>query len=349
MKKLNRIFLGAVISSLFLVSCSNDDNSVVDAPLGKYDNGLFVLNEGSSDVKSASVTFISNSGAVEQNVFASVNPAAVGLGIYVQSMFFDDTRAFIISGFSNKITVVDRYTFAFIATIDTDLKNPRYGTVVNGKAYVTNAATFESGGSDDFLTVIDLSTYNTAKVLLNKTTEKITEENGRIYISNGYYGEGTSVSVFNPANNTVEKVIQLGYTPDSFEENNGILYVLGSKIAKINLSTNEITGEPLALPLAQSNAKNLNIEDGKLYYTVDTSVYVMNQNATTASTTPLFSYVSNSEYGAMYGFAVKGDKIYVADGGDFSSDSKIFTYTLTGTLDKTFDVGVGPNGFYFND
>lgn len=331
-----------------MVSCSNDDDAS-DTPLGVYDNGFFVLNEGGTAVSSSSVTFISNSGSVEQNVFGKVNPSAVGLGTYLQSLFFDDTRAFIISGSANKITVVDRYSFEFIATIDTNFSSPRYGTVVNGKAYVTNSAGYELGGADDFLTVIDLTTYSTSKVALNKTSEKITSENGKVYISNGYFGDGTSITVFNPANNSVEKTIELGYTPDSFDEEDGILYVLGSKLAKIQLSTNEVIGTPLALPTAQAAAKNLTIEDDKLYYTVDTAVYVMNKNATAASTTPLFSYVSNSVYGAMYGFTVNDDRIYVAEGGSFTSASEVYTYTLNGTLDKTFEVGVGPNGFYFND
>jgi len=349
MKKLNSIFWAFAVSSLFLISCSSDDNNVPDVPLGAYDNGLFVVNEGNSTVTTASITFISNSGQVEQDVFRTVNPTAIGTGTYLQSLFFDDTRAFIISGDANKITVVDRYTFKFIATIDTDFDSPRYGVVFNGKAYVTNAVDFTPGGNNNFVTVIDLSNYSTSKVALNRTAEKITAENGKIYISNGYYGVGTTVSVFNPVNNTIDKVIELGYVPDSFEEDNGVLYVLGSKIAKINLTTNEMIGAPVALPAVQNDAKNLNIEGGKMYYTVDTSVYAMSENATTAPTTALFSYVSNSDFGAMYGFAVNGDRIYIADGGDFSSDSKIFTYTLTGTLDKTFNVGVGPNGFYFND
>jgi len=51
----------------------------------------------------------------------------------------------------------------------------------------------------------------------------------------------------------------------------------------------------------------------------------------------------------MYGFAVNNNKIYVAEGGDFSSDSEVYVYSLTGALLDTFSAGVGPNGFYFND
>ncbi|WP_447636307.1 YncE family protein [Flavobacterium microcysteis] len=348
MKKLNKFFLMLFASSLFLASCSSDDSSP-NVSLGQYDNGVFVVNEGNSTVTTSSITFISNSGAVEQDVFKNVNPTAAGLGTYLQPMFFDNTRAFIISGSANKITVVNRYTFEFIATISTNLYNPRFGAVANGKAYVTNSAGWETG-ADDYLTVIDLSDYSTSTVTIGVWSEKIMEENGKIYIANGYYGSGSSVTVFNPASNTVEATIPIGFSPNSFEEENGILYVLGSeKLAKINLATNIVVGTPITVAESTSaGAKNLNIEDNKIYYTVDTAVYAMAINATVAPTAPLLTYQSQSLNGRMYGFAVNDGKIYIADGGDFASDGKAYIYSTTGSLIRPITVGVGPNGFYFN-
>ena len=72
MKKLNKFFLMLFASSLFLASCSSDDNSP-NVSLGQYDNGVFVVNEGNSTITTSSITFISNSGAVEQDVFRNVN------------------------------------------------------------------------------------------------------------------------------------------------------------------------------------------------------------------------------------------------------------------------------------
>ena len=348
MKKLNRIFLLLVATSLF-VSCSDDDNGNSDVPLGEYDNGFFVLNEGNSNLSTASVTFISNSGLIEQDVFGNVNPAAVSNGTLLQSIFFDDTRAFIISGGSNKVTVVNRYTFELIATVDTNFASPRYGAVVNGKAYVTNYADFTIG-TDDFLTVIDLSDYSTSKVALNNWSEKVIEENGKLYIANGFYDKGTSITVFNPSNNNSATSIELGFSPNSLEEEDGILYVIGGgKLAKINLATNQVVGTAITFPEAQAGAKNLIIENDKIYYTSGTSVFVMGINASTAPTSSLFSYESTSEWGGMYGFAVNDNKIYIAEGGDFTSDSEVYVYSLTGSLLDTFEAGVGPNGFYFND
>ena len=75
----------------------------------------------------------------------------------------------------------------------------------------------------------------------------------------------------------------------------------------------------------------------------------MDVTASAASTTAILSYTSTSAYGKMYGFSVNNNYIYIADGGDFTANSKAYIYSISGTLQKELTVGVGPNGFYFNN
>ena len=89
----------------------------------------------------------------------------------------------------------------------------------------------------------------------------------------------------------------------------------------------------------------MDIENDKIYYTVNNSAYAISTTATAASTTPILT----ANVGYLYGFAVNNDHIFIADSGDFKADSKAYIYSLSGTLQKEIGVGVGPNGFYFND
>lgn len=344
-----KIALLAVSISFFMVSCSSDDNSVATSQ-GVFDNGIFITNEGNSALSTASISFISENGTIEQDIFRAVNPNAEELGTYLQDMFFDDTRAFIISGSANKITVVDRYTFQYIATISTNINNPRYGVVENGKAFIVNQADW-STGADDYVTVVNLSNYTTSTIALEVSSDHIIKANGKVYVSNGYYGSGNSVSVINPATNTIETVIDLGAgnSPSSLQEKNGVIYVLaGNEIFKINTADNQVTGS-IVIPTAIDFPSNLRIADSKIYFTGNsTSVYATELNASTVSSTAILSYTSTSAYGPMYGFAVNNDKIYISDGGDFASDGNAYIYSTSGSLLNTYIVGVGPNGFYFN-
>ncbi|MCL9807233.1 hypothetical protein NAT51_17005 [Flavobacterium amniphilum] len=352
MKSIGKLFITVASLSLFFVSCSDDSDSG-QKPLGDYEKGFFVLNEGNSNPSTASVTFIGDNGAIEQNVFGNVNPNEIGMGSYLQSMFFAGDKAFIISGSANKVTVVDRYTFKYLASVTTNLENPRYGALVNGKIYITNYADY-STGADDFLTVVDPLNYSTTKILLNNWSERVLEHNGKLYIANGYYGSGNSVTVFNTTTGTADKVINLGTSnsPNSMEVKDGILYVLASNdsdqgtIFRINLTTNEVVSS-VEVPAEIENPKQLDIENDKIYFTAGTSVYNLGINATSVATTPVMSYSSTSAWGQMYGFKIQNGKIYIADGGDFASDSKVYQYSAAGSLLNTYTVGVGPNGFYF--
>src|SRR6476620_1139069 len=110
MKKF-KLFFYAFGATILLASCDND--TTTETPLGDYDNGILVLNEGSAD--GGSITYISNDLAtIQQDVFNVVNGTEQSIGGYVQSIFFEGNRAFIISNFSNKITVVNRYTFEYM-------------------------------------------------------------------------------------------------------------------------------------------------------------------------------------------------------------------------------------------
>jgi hypothetical protein len=331
-------------------SCNSDDNGT-DAPLGSYDNGILVLNEGGT----GEITYISNDfNTVQQDVFASVNGDADDLGSYAQSMFFDGDRAFVISNGSNKITVVNRYTMEYLATIATGLNVPRYGVAVDGKAYVTNSASF-ADSSDDFVTVINLNNLSVeAPIHVNTYAEKILAHNGKVYVAGGFYGVGDKITIINTASQSVEGSITTGQAPGSFEAVDNTLYVLcgsyteNSKLVRINLANNSIINQ-VALPETMPNASNLDVDNGNIYFTVASNIYKVAADAQIISDTPFINTESQSSY-IGYGFAVRNGKIYISEAAeDFSSDGKIFVYSTSGDLLKEVGTGLGPNGFYFND
>lgn len=348
--KLTRLFLVALSVSLF-VSCSNDDDN--NDPKGVYDNGFFILNEGNSD--GGSVSFASDDLAnFTTDVYKTVNGADFA-GVYLQNIFFDGDKAYIIAGGSNVINVVNRYTFKLIAKVETGLASPRYGVVKNGKAYVTNANTYSyinpaTGNTDDYIAIIDLATNKVeSKIELGATANRILLENNKLYITDS---SNDKVLVVNPATKALEAPITIGYDGDSMEVEDGILYVLRapygdnrSEIVKVKLSDKSVS--KITFPASLDRAGYLDIYNDKVYYTSNKSVYAITTTATAASTTAIAT--ASLPGGSIYGFAVNDDKIFIADGGDFGSNSKAYIYNLSGSLQKELTVGVGPNGFYFND
>jgi len=355
MKLLNKFLLLALSIALFTTSCSSDDDAtsltnVTSVPLGAYENGYFILSEGGSASVSASIDFISADGTQTNDVFRIENPMASEMGTYLQNIFFDDTRAFILAGSTNTITVVNRYTFEYIETITSDLENPRYGTVVNGKAYVTNLAGFASG-TDDYVTVIDLSDYSTSKILVGDYMNRVAALGDKVIIANGAFGSGNGLTFINTNTDTFTSLdLGVGNSPDTMSIVDDTLYVLttSKNFITVNPSTEAVTST-LALPSSLSSTKNLQIANDEVYFTSSNSVYSFGLGDTNVSSTPILSYATTSAYGSMYGFAVSGNKIYIADAGDFASSGRTFEYTTTGNLVKSYTTsGFGPNGFYFN-
>jgi len=347
--KFSKLLLIALSLSLF-VSCSSDDD---DSPKGAYDNGFFILNEGSTDV--GSVSFSSNDFSVfTKDAYKAENGSDL-IGKFVQNIFFEGDRAYIISGGSNVINVVNRYTFKLIAKIDSGLARPRYGVVKDGKAYVTNANTYvqdnpATGNTDDYIAVINLATNLVeSKIPLNATANRIIEESGKFYITEPFNSD--KLLIYNIASKSLETPITVGFGSDCIEEENGTVFILrpsyteSSEIIKVKISDKSVT--KIAIPQSLGVAGFLDIDDNKVYYTVDNAVFSIATSATTAASTPLFTASSNIGY--LYGFAAKDNRIYLSDGGDFSADSKAYIYNVSGSLLKELTVGVGPNGFYFND
>lgn len=344
--KLTKLFFAALLGSVLFVSCEEDD-APINLPLGAYQGGFFMLNEGSASA--GSVSFSSyNYSLLKQDIYGAENDGD-GVGGYVQSIFFNNEKAYIISSASNKITIVNRYTFKLIGKIETGFLNPRYGVVRNGKAYVTNLGDFMDL-TDDYISVIDLSDNSIeTPIPVGAIAEKIFIENDKLYVLNGSYGEGNSIKVINPENGNVDTTITLPQSPNSFEVENGKVYVLTgnytdpSHLIRINLANNTIEND-ITMPADLISAQNLNVEDGGIYFSVGNKIYANAIGATAVSDTALFTTAAIT----LYGFQVKGDNLYVTDAKDYVSDGALLIYTPTGNLNKTLTTGLIPNSVYFN-
>jgi YVTN family beta-propeller protein len=354
----SKLFFVALMSSLFLASCSNDDNEN-ETPLGSFDNGVLILNQGNFAGGNSAISYLSDDFAsFQNNIFSLVNPTLT-LGDTGQDIGFYNELAFVVLNYSNKIEVVNRYTMVSIATIDTELNNPRYIAFANGKGYVTN---WGDGGSptDDFVAVIDLNSYDVLTTIpVAEGPERIVERNNKLYVAHvGGYGYGSTISVINASSNTVTATIPVGDVPNSLVFEDDSLYVIcggkpsyaptetAGQLIKINVSNNTVATQ-IDFPAA-THPSNLVIEDNAVYYTIDAEIYKKTISDNTLPTEALFTTTAQGVYG-VFSFAVHNNKIYVGDAFDYNSNGKVYVYSSLGALEQQYTVGVIPAGFYFND
>ena len=322
----------------------------------QYTEGVFVLNEGGAGSGNASVSFINND-AVSNNIYGTQNLGIPALGDTAQSISFNGDFAYIILNISNTIKVVNRSTFAYVATISTGISNPRYMSFANGKGYVTN---WGDGGTEstDYLAVINLEDNSVETTIsIAKGSERILTINDKLYVAHqGGFGVENKVSVINPTTQLVEQIIEVGDVPNSLLVKDGFLYVLCSgkpswypvqtdgRLVKIDLATNTIVST-LEFPEMHPNNLEINAAATHFFYTVDENIYTISIDATTLPTAAVCSLSAQGVYG-IYGMDLIDDKIYVADAGNYASPGTVYIFSTAGILLQDFTVGVIPNSFY---
>ncbi len=340
--------LGAIF-----VACENEDDEVI-LPLGAYENGILVSNEGPFNNGTGTVSFISEDlTTMESAIFNTVNNA--DLGNVVQSIGFTDEYAYIIANVSNTITVVDRYTFEKVMVISEGLNNPRYFLYANGKGYVTNWGD-PNDLTDDYVATINLRTNSISKTIpVDFGPEKMVIQKNSIYVAHqGAYGQNNTVSVIDINTDDVSVSIPVAYVPNSLQiDSDGNLWVLsGGKpsytqdetaggLTKINTGSNtvdttlnfETTEHPSFLGLDGSN----------LFYLLNGELYAM---ATSASAIPTQSEMQDLSF---YTMVINDGKMYGTDAKDYASNGSMVIYDLSTKVQLgTFDVGIIPGGVYFN-
>lgn len=319
-----------------------------------FSNGIFILNEGMIGTNSASVSYIPESGGLENDVFSNQNNG-MELGDTGQSMGLTEDFAYVVLNYSNEVKVVNRNTFEFVTSITDQMENPRNIAIYEGKAYVTNWG--DAGDvNDDYVAIIDLATNTVMGTIpVAEGPEKIIQKDGFLYVAQeGGYGFGNTVSVIELATNSLE-VIPVADVPSSIKINDDNLYVLCS--GKPDWSGEETLAKLYIIDLmdfqnvqeftfqATEHPEFLGLDETDLYYVLDTNIYKMPLNDPRLSST---AFIETATDGALlpYGFDKIEDKIYLADGVDYVSSGKVFVYAEDGSFILQHTVGALPNGFY---
>ena len=342
-----------IAGTLFFASCSND--SEPQLPRGDYDNGILISGEGSG-AGTGSVSFISDDLTTEESlIYKKVNNAE--LGTFLQSLAFDDSRAFIVVDNQNTITAVNRFTFEKLGEITTGLETPRYLTIVNNKGYVTNWGT-----SGAFVAVVDLTTYQVEeKIAISNGPERIVYRNDRLYVSHkGGFGSNNVISVIEISSKNVQEITVKDKPDEMFFNNSGDLIVLSegkaawtgnetlAAISKINLSDNSVT--EILFPMGV-HPSLFEFKDAIIYYNIGTEIFKMDATSTVLPTTEFVTVEllpAVSGYSDFYGMTVNDGKLFTLIT-SFSDVGKLDVYNLTDNSKiKTLGAPIGASKIYFN-
>lgn len=344
-----RYFLCVVISVVGLSACDDDETK------GKYEDGIFVVNEGTFGAGNGSVTHISSTGSATQNIFK--NAAGLFAGDVAQSLTFNNGTGYLVVNGDSKIEVVNS-SFASVRTItDEDIDKPRYVEVINDRAYISVWGPYDENFSlvDSYVLVYDLTTNSVVKKIdTHEGTENLLYNGDLLFASNYNYGASSTVAVIDPDDNSLVDQIEVSAGPagmvadangkiwvvcvGGFGAGNGHLYRIDPNTLDVEDEIT-ITGVP-GVDIATTPEKN------KIIYNVGTSVYSLDITATEESSEPIFEA---GDVTSLYALNVDPGtgNVYIGDAPSFTAVGKVYVYSFGGEKITSFDAGIGPTQIVF--
>ena len=334
-----------------LASCKKDNIDDIYVA-GNYEDGYFVTNEGNFGTGNGSISFVDEYGAVENDVFASINSFA--LGDVVQSMNIINDNAYIVVNNSNKIEITSVDSMNYVGTIDVEF--PRYiKQVTNDKAYITTWGT----GSGNEVKVLDLNTNTIVNTIpCGLGPDAIEVSNSFAYVCNiGGYDVDNTISIIDISSDMVISTLELSDKPNSVKVDiDGNVWVLTKGTTEyaadwsivpvspgslFKITNNEIV-DTFTFPLGDF-PKNLVINNlgDVLYYSCAGSVFSFDVNDTALPTTALINK-------SFYGLGFHGGYVFGAVAPSFTESGWSYKYNTSGIVIDSVEVGVGPNGYCFN-
>ncbi len=342
-----------LLSMVFLNSCSSDDEPEI--PLGDYERGFFITNEGPFQNGSGTITFVGDDGIVRQNVYKTVNNE--DLGNIVNSMTIGSENAYIVVNNSNKIVVVNRYTMEKVTTIEGDnISNPRDFVIQGNTGYVSNWGD-PLNSSDDFIAVIDLNTNELFTTIpVGEGPEDMIISNSKLFVNlQGGFGQNNKVVVVDTNSNSVVATITIGDVPNSLiDDGSGSIWVLCEGIP--NWTGNETAGGIYKIETANLTISNLdfdlsehpillNYESNNLYFNLNGKVFAMNTGSNEIPDESI-----DGLDGFYYSMMIRNNELFATDAKDFSSEGDLKIFDLnSGALLETVKTGIIPGDIVFQN
>jgi YVTN family beta-propeller protein len=339
-----RLAAVALASLTLLATACNPDKEETPAPTVTTTNSVYVVNEGSAN--GAVSLYDKATKRVQQDRFSDANSGRK-LGAILQSMTIIGDNAYLVGNGTDAIQVVRLADFTALTTI-TGLSQPRYLVDAgNDKAYLTEWL----GGYPNYtgrVSVINMKTNTVTKqITVGNAPDELLLADGKLYVTASY---GNALTVINTTTDVVESTIAMPDGPKNIlRDGNGNIWVLCSKYLATNDylvrfapgSTAVAQQTRIAFPNSYANGNlRANADGSKIYVSLGSGTYVLNNNATALPATPL---IRRNFYGL--GIDPQDNTIYAGTG--FTGSDKVIRYTTAGAPIDSFSVVTSPNGFLF--
>ena len=212
--------------------------------------GFYLLNEGNMNMNKASLDYYDyKTGKYQRNVYGKANPdATLGLGDVGNDIGIYGTKLYTVINASNKLEIMDVETTERLGVID--IKNGRYITFANGKAYVSaydGDIGLGQNTPNGFVAEIDTALLTiTRRVEVGRQPEELAIVDNKLYVANSG-----------------------GYSPPNYETTVSVVDINSFQVI------NEIEVAPNLHRLKATESGDLYVSSRGDYFNIPSQLYVV--------------------------------------------------------------------------
>ncbi len=316
-------------------------------------SGVFILNEGAFQAGNAELSYYDpETGTVTGNLYSTANPGAT-LGDVANSMSYHEGRLYVAVNNSGRVDVLNAVTRVSLGRILLPGLPRSIAVTSSNKAYVTL--------QDSTVAVVNPGNFTYIRsITVGQFPEGIVYAGGRVFVMNSGFGWGSTISVIDPAADSVVAEITTPHGPSYAAPGPaGRVYVVCTGGTDYTNPANDTPGAILAIdPVTVQIVDSLSVAGHPGKFTINSggTMFLLGPGTFPAtpvwalSVVPSLSVVSTSlVQGSYYGIGHHEGRreLLLADAGTFTTNGTVHVVTYEGVQKAVLRSGVGiaPNSF----
>ncbi|MEB2781102.1 surface layer protein [Algoriphagus sp. C2-6-M1] len=345
--KLNQLlWASALITVSFACSDSGEEK-----PLGKYNNGILVMNEGNFGTNDGEVYHLNpTTEELLPNIFEAENSRPfAGL---LEDMVLEADRLYLVAN-TGKVEIVNPSNFKSLGAVAAELDQPRSLAVNGSKLFISDYGPYNASYAtpDSYIALVNGLDGGVVskKIEVSNKPEDLFSYGNYIIVAGS---EENKIEVIDVTQEAVIATMDLDASPRQFYAEDGILWVYAvgaDEVIFYTLNLGSLTlGSMYTVPVANATSRIAFDGDDKMYLLTSSGWPDYKDAVVSVSIEGNAATVTELMTGSgFYGIGYDGnlDQIYVSNSNGFQGNGTVTILSETGSVIRSFEAGRGPSGF----
>ncbi len=329
------------------------EESGKERPLGAYDTGVLIMNEGAFGTNDGEVFHLDPStGTMKENIFeAENNRPFAGL---LEDIVLEEDRIYLVAN-TGKVEIVNPGDFKSRGAVVGDLDQPRSLATSRGKLFISDYGPYDASFNtpDSYIAVVSSLDGGVVKkkIEVSNKPEDLFTVGKYVFVAGS---EESKIEIIDAETETITKTIEVAGKPVQFFEARDDLWVYSYDSEFIYFQSfhldNLTKKEFRELPIADATSRITLGEDDRIYILRSTGWPDYNDGIAVVSIFDSTTLIPEWKTGSGFygiGYDLERQEIYVTNSNGFQGNGEVTIYTKSGTEVKSMEVGRGPSGFVF--